>query len=692
MRELNPGRNDPCPCGSERRYKSCCGRLAEPPLALQTDTSAEPRAAELARLSGLMDGAHYAELEAATGTLLEQHPRSALLWQLLGLAHTRQNKDPRHALAMAVQCAPQDAVAHLNLANALGRCGQLAEAAASYRRALEADPEFAEAHNNLGELCLELGRTGEALASCQEALRIRPDFAEAHQNAGKALVRLGRFDEAARSCRHALAINPEYAEAYNTLGSAQLALAAPSDAIESFGRAVAIKPAFAEAHANLARALRGSGRLADAVAGFRRALELKPDLVLAHTELATALRLQRRSEEAEQSCRRALLLDPQCAAAVVVLAELRADAGQFAEAEELFCRALRLDPASPEAWAGLARVRRMTPADREWLAAMQRLVEQGMPPQRELLLRYAIGKHLDDLGDFSGAFDNYRSANQLAKSCGLVHVPGALSRTVDLIIRAYDGQWVGRQRPALPRAARPVFIIGMLRSGTSLAEQILASHPQIYGAGELTFWSETAAAALTEVGGADVRALRMSEAALADCADRYLKMLRELAPDALRVVDKLPTNFLHLGLIATGLPGARIIHLVRHPIDTCLSIYFQHFEAANTYANDLTDLAHYYREYRRLMQHWRTVLPPGTILEVPYEGLVGDLPAWTRRMLDFVGVSWDERCLDFDRTVRPVVTASKWQVRQKLYGSSVGRWRRYESFVGPLMPLAELHE
>jgi hypothetical protein len=230
----------------------------------------------------------------------------------------------------------------------------------------------------------------------------------------------------------------------------------------------------------------------------------------------------------------------------------------------------------------------------------------------------------------------------------------------------------------------------MLRSGTTLAEQILASHPQVFGAGEQTFWSEVAAAAVSNQAAGHVPAMRMSDAALADLGDRYLQALRALSADALRVVDKLPTNFLLLGLIHAALPGARVIHLLRHPLDTCMSIYFQHFEASNTYTNDLCDLAHYYGEYWRLMKHWRSVLPADAMLEVPYEGLVADLPTWARRMLEFIGVSWDSRCLDFQRTARPVVTASKWQVRQKLFDSSVGRWRHYEPFIAPLRPLLEL--
>jgi tetratricopeptide (TPR) repeat protein len=591
---------------------------------------------------------------------------------------------------MAVQCAPDDAAAHLNLGNAFGRLGRLEEAAASYQQALGADPEFAEAHNNLGGLWLERGRAEEALVSCQRALRIRPDFAQAHQNLARALIRLGRFDEAARSCRRAVSIRPEFAEAHNSLGSALLGLARSQEAIASFERALELNPDLAEAHANLARALRSIGRLDEAVVGYRRALLLKPDLILAHTELATALRLQRQTDEAERSCRQALQIDPQSAAAYIVLAELRADAGRFPEAEELFRRAISLDPASPEGWAGVTRVRRMTPADGASLAAMQRLVDEGIPPQRELSLRYSIGKHLDDLGHFEAAFHNYRRANELARSCAPLHERGSLSRNIDLIIRSYDAEWVNRERGAVPRSSRPVFIVGMLRSGTTLAEQILASHPQVFGAGEQTFWSEFAAAAVSDRAAADVSAMRVSDAGLADLGNRYLAMLSGLSGDALRVVDKLPTNFLLLGLIHAALPGARFIHLLRHPIDTCLSIYFQHFEAANTYTNDLGDLAHYYGEYRRLMKHWRAVLPADTILDVPYEGLVADLASWTDRMLEFIGVSRDPRCLDFDLTARPIVTASKWQVRQKLFSSSVGRWRHYQPFVAPLAALLEL--
>jgi tetratricopeptide (TPR) repeat protein len=451
-------------------------------------------------------------------------------------------------------------------------------------------------------------------------------------------------------------------------------------------RAVAISPDFVEARVNLANALRSVGRLEEAVAGYRLALLSKPDFVAAHVALATALRLMRRTDEAETSCRCALGVRPDSAAALAVLADLRADAGRFAEAEELFKRALSIDPDLSEAWSGIARVRRMTPADGAWLAAAQSLAARGLPPQRELSLRFAIGKYFDDLKDFDNAFLSYRRANELAKACGARHDRDRLTRTVDLIIRSHDRAWLERARTT-NQSTRPVFIVGMLRSGTTLAEQILASHPAVFGAGELMYWGEVSAAAMAVSAG--MPTIGIGDAALAAWGHDYLELLQRLSTDAARVVDKFPTNFLLLGVIHAALPNARIIHMRRHPIDTCLSIYFQHFEAANTHVNDLEDLAHYYAEYRRLMRHWRAVLPGGVMLEVPYEGLVLDLPAWSRRMLDFIGLPWDPRCLEFHQTARPVVTASRWQVRQKISTSSVERWRNYEKFVGPLRRLIE---
>jgi tetratricopeptide (TPR) repeat protein len=643
------------------------------------------------RLAALMSAGLYAELEAAARELLARAPESGLHWQLLAVALRHQGKDALQELSASVRYCPDDPVAHLNLGNALGRLGRLEEALGCYAKALAIRPDFAEAHNNSSAVQYELGQFNDAVRSCRRALDANPGYAEAHQNLGKALARQGHFVESAESCRQALDINPDFAEAHNTLGSALLQLARWDEAVACFRRALAIDPGFAEAHVNLANALRSVGRLDDAVAGYRRALEISPDFAAAHTELGTAMRLQRRTDECELSCQRALALEPGSTAPLLVLAELRADTGQFIEAEELFKRVVAMQPGSVEGWAGLSRLRRMTPADGAWLEAAQCLAQQGLPPPREMLLSYAIGKYFDDLRDFENAFHYYRRANLLAKQCGPLHDRTQLTRSVDLIIHSHDAGWIGgKSRPA-NGSRRPVFIVGMPRSGTTLAEQILASHPSVFGAGELTYWGAWSAPLISGATAAGALASGVSDATLAELAAGYLSLLRRLSPDAQRVVDKFPANFLFLGFIHAALPHARIIHLQRNPIDTCLSIYFQHFEAANTYANDLEDLAHYYREYRRLMHHWRNVLPSGTLLDVPYEGLVADLPRWSREMLNFIDLPWNARCLDFHRNRRTVVTASRWQVRQKIDNSSVGRWRHYEQFLGPLKALLDDH-
>jgi hypothetical protein len=325
----------------------------------------------------------------------------------------------------------------------------------------------------------------------------------------------------------------------------------------------------------------------------------------------------------------------------------------------------------------------MTRNDAVWAAEAQRIAGQRLPPRREAYLRFAIGKYFDDVQDFKNAFINVQRAHELATLYGPAYDRQQLTRAVDETIRFHDAEWAARIPIDPDASARPVFIVGMPRSGTTLAEQILASHPAVFGAGELAYWSTVSAGPQAAAHGGE------AARGIADPAADYLRLLKELSPDALRVIDKMPANFLRLGLIHEALPNARIIHMRRNPIDTCLSIYFQHFKSGHSYANDLDDLAHYYGEYLRLMRHWKTTLPEGAILEVPYESLVDDQETWSRTMLQFIGVPWDPRCIDFHRTRRSVMTASKWQVRQKMTRASIERWRNYEEFIAPLLTLAK---
>jgi tetratricopeptide (TPR) repeat protein len=698
-------------------------------------------------LSALMSAGHFAAAAESARMLLKADPSQAPLWKTLGLAMLMGGQNAVPALERARQLLPEDAEVHYYLGSALQASGQLEAARGCYQQAIRIRPNFAEAHVGLGTTWRALGQPEAAMASYRQALEIRPAFAEAIGNLSNALRDQGRIAEAADGYRRVLQIRPDMAEAHNNLGSALLELGQPEQAVASYRQALRIRPRYAEAHCNLANALRDMGDLAGAVAsyrqalqihpafpeaignlsnilrdqglmaeavhGYRRVLQISPDMAEAHNNLGSTLlelgQIEQAAEcfgkalalkadlteariglamaqrqvgqtaEAELTIRAALSHEPKAAAGWTLLAELRADQGQFSEAEALFLKALAINPELPDALAGQVRCRRMSLGDDAWLAATQRALQKGQASRHQINLRFALGKYFDDVQDYAQAFVNYRAANELNRR--MVHYDRAhQSGLVDQLIHDYSAAWFARRNGAGSKSERPLFIIGMPRSGTSLAEQILASHPAVFGAGELMFWTEAAAA--WERSGTRPELL-------AGMAEDYLKQLQRLSATALRVIDKMPNNFLNLGLIHSALPAARIIHLQRHPLDTCLSIYFQHFSLTHAFATDLEDLAHYYQQYRRLMAHWREALPTGAILEVPYEGLVEDLELWSRRMLEFAGLPWDPRCLEFHQTARTVTTSSRWQVRQKLNSAARGRWRHYESFLGPLQSLLE---
>jgi len=519
----------------------------------------------------------------------------------------------------------------------------------------------------------------EALDALKRAARLLPDDAESQSNLGAALRRYGRFDEAVVCLRRALMMRPDLAEVWNNLGNAERDLGHFDAAIVAWEEALRLKPGFAKAHNNLGNVLLDLGRLEQAAASYRRALVCDANYAEAHCNLGSVLRQQARPTEAQEHCERALALDPNYAAAVIMLAHLRSDRGEFAEAKTLLERVIAVDPNCAEAWAALAGCHRMSREDAGWLAGAMRIADRAAP-RDEVPLRFAIGKYLDDVGDYHDAFHSYRRANDQAKRHRPRHDQSLLTAGIDRLLQTHTADWVCRTRSTSVLSERPVLIVGMPRSGTTLAEQIIAAHPHVHGAGELPYWNSAAsrhAAATDGWGDASPEAL----------ADDYLALLGDIAPGASRVVDKMPANFMFLGLIHAAVPRARIIHLERNPIDTCLSIYFQNFGPAHSYATDLHDLTHYYREYRRIMDHWRRVLPAGVILDVPYEELVHHPEHWSRAMVEHIGLPWDARCLDFQDTARIVSTFSKWQARQPINTASVERWRRYEKFVGPLRSL-----
>lgn len=450
--------------------------------------------------------------------------------------------------------------------------------------------------------------------------------------------------------------------------------------------ALVLLPESGVALANLAKVFYGRGALRGAETCLRRALRLSPFAEETLYFLSVTLASTGRVDEAEIYQHRLLVLNPWHEGALLLMKHFLTQKGRFDQAEKCLRRVLAITPNSAAALSGLPELRRMTPADAEWMETAERLASVVLPGE-EVQLRYSMGKYCDDTGDYTRAFGNYARANELSKVMSGNPYDGlAAAAGVDQLIACNPKSRAGLLHNGASVSDRPVFVVGMPRSGTSLVEQILASHPLVFGAGELTFWRNAKDLLLP---GAVLDAA-LTEETLQRLATRYLDHLATFTTDAARVVDKMPDNFIHLGLIHAAFPNAKFIHTQRHPIDTCLSIYFQSFSAAYRYASDLADLAHYYREYHRLMAHWRGILPEGSMLELRYEDLLADQEGVSRRMVEFVGLDWDERCLNYQDTQRRVATASKWQVRQKLYTTSVARWRHYEAFIAPLKELEDL--
>ncbi len=503
----------------------------------------------------------------------------------------------------------------------------------------EADARFAE------------GRYAEAAAKLGEVLDIAPRHAVAHANLGTTLCRLGRYREAEQALR----------------------------------RAIELKGTCPGAHLTLGKLLRDKGEFWAAETALRRAVKQDPRDPQALVELGFTLSMQARLGEARVCAEKALRLSPRDAGALGALGWLALLEGRFDEAEQRYRAALEADPKQATARAAFVFLRRMTAADQEWLDGVERALADGVSVFEEAKLRFAMGKYFDDVGRFSRAFNEYKRANELQQ--GLAARYDRIERTkfVDDMMRVYSQDQVDRAADGASVSDMPVLVVGMMRSGTSLVEQIIASHPDAAGAGELEFWGLTA-----HKHQQTLRIAPPDAAMTRKLADAYLKILRQHSSDALRVVDKAPFNSDHLGLIHTVFPKARILYLRRDPVDTCLSCYFQDFANMASFTMDLSDLAHYYREHHRLIHHWRSVLPKEVFLEVPYAELVADQEGWSRRIIEFIGLPWDEHCLEFHKTERAVITASHWQVRQKIYSSSVGRWKNYEKFIGPLLKLRDL--
>jgi tetratricopeptide (TPR) repeat protein len=515
--------------------------------------------------------------------------------------------------------------------------------------------------------------------------RPHPNDAKHLLKQGNHSIARGAYSEAIGFYESLIRLVPGHAVAYNNLGAALHKLGRYNEAEAYFVQAIKIEPDFSDAHSNLGNSLLVKGQYAGAEQFLRRAIKLNPRHVDARINLGLTLAFLSRLHDARSQFEKALKYQPRNADALSGLAQISMIEGSFDQAGAMLSRALETNPRMPRALAFQSGLRKMTPSDSAWLEHAEDVAASEIAPLEESELRFAIAKYYDDIQDFKRAFQNYKHANDLLRPIAVPYDREAYKGFVDGMIRIYTREFIARVNGGASNSIKPIFVVGMPRSGTSLAEQIISSHPSAKGAGEVEFWPDA-----IHKREALIKERPLDESTRKELAEAYLRVLAAKTGDALRVVDKAPVNSDYLGIIHSVFPNARILYMQRDPIDTCLSCYFQKFVLSMNFTMDLSDLADYYREHRRIMRHWRAVLPPGTILDVPYEDLVADQEGWTRKILDFLGLEWDERVLNFHETKREVATASFWQVRQRMFKNSVQRWRNYEKFIGPLKDLKGL--
>ena len=550
------------------------------------------------------------------------------------------------------------------------------------------------------------GNRREAERLARRVLDTVPDQPDALHLSAAIARESGRPDLAIDLYRRLLHRHPAIPIAHNSLGNLLQERRKWQEAIACYEAALTYDSRYPSAYFNLGHALLHMNDLVRAEHCMRQAAALSPDDAQVRARLARALVEQGKQEEAMAETLRSLVLDPGSSEIHNDAGVVHSSIGDFDTAREHYRRALALDPGNAKAALNLAKSKRFTAehdedADRIRIAAGHGAADEST--QRDLHL--ALGKIHDDRGEWETAFTHYRQANRPFTEAAIEEVHASLAQ-MDRMRTVFDADWFAARPPSPGADPTPVFIVGMPRSGTTLVEQCLAAHPDVHGAGELSAILRLATEAATHAG-AEADALRtgvvsmnaviragaaesypecvraLDDAQIAALGERYLAYLRTLAPDAARATDKLPGNYIHLGFIASILPGATIIHCRRDPFDNAVSLYFTDFMVGHEYTNDLHTIGRQIRGMRALMAHWKAVLG-GRLLTVDYEALVADPEPHTRAMVAHVGLEWDDACLRPHEVKRAVHTASAWQVRQPVYQRSAGRAQRYERFLGPL--------
>jgi tetratricopeptide (TPR) repeat protein len=649
-------------------------------------------AAQQARQSGLI-----AQAESLYRDVLKQAPDAWDIRQQLAIlfATTGRPEEAARQFRLIVQANPTHAASHANLATALSESNQLDEAIKEFRRALTLNPNMLGAKIAYAETLRRAKQFDEAATAFREVLNQDKVNHAAFNGLGLVYRDTDDFPRALECLEHAVGLAPSNPEYRINFGATLRRSKLIEFAVEQFYEAVKLKPNWLDAVVLLAEALQEQHRFDEAKECFERAQQIKPGEPELSERIGYLYLEMGDSKLATQLFNEIINTHPDRYSARLGLGKAHMLSGHSKEAANIFEGLIRDYPEHTAAYASLANSRKFSPEDAALIEKLHKLADTASEDAPSSIpLSFALGKISDDCKDWDSAWRYYERGNRL-RNKSYNYLPEVQEAKFDALISLFTQEFIEEHQHLGTQDSLPVFIVGMPRSGTTLTEQIISSHPQVIGAGEVDFWyradQNIPHTLKTQTPYPECMRLMQAEHAQ-QIADRYSALLRKIADpgtDPARITDKMPHNFVQLGLIALLFPKAPIIHCKRDAMDNCLSIFFQNFAGEHPYAYDLNNLGHHYRQYERLMAHWHNVLP-GRILDIQYEETIADPEYWSRKLIEHVGLDWDDACLAPHKLERTVKTASHWQVRQPIYKTSVARWKHYEAYLGPLKEALKL--
>jgi tetratricopeptide (TPR) repeat protein len=622
---------------------------------------------------------------------LNANPRDANLLCLLGATLIRQTKpdEAEHTLSRAVRIYPDFSRAHEGLAESLIMQGRLREALESLERAEKLEPGSASIRTKKAKVLTGLGKHDEATRQFEESFKLTPHREDLVR--GMNLQRMGNPREAEKIYRDVLLRDPGNVDALRLLASVAMRAKQWGDAEALLDRALEIAPDFSLGWMDIGLARQEQDKSTEAIAAYKRVIQLEPEKPNGYVSAGTVKAMIGQHDEALELFGKALEIDPANFGALSGMGHILKTVGKQEEAIAHYRKCIKHNPDHGETWWSMANLKTFRFDDSDIEVMQQRVARESLLEEQKANFHFALGKAFEDKQDFDKAFEHYAlgNANRRERES---YDPVQTVDLHDQFIEVFSEEFLAERVGTGHESNAPIFIVGLPRSGSTLIEQILASHPDVEGTHELPDLGRVARA--TGANREDRKVYPRVIPLLEDdefevLGEDYLRRTeRHRETDLPRFTDKLPNNFVHVGFLRLALPNAKIINAKRHPLDSCLGSFKQLFARGQPFTYDQFELAEFYLEYQRLMDHWHAVLP-GAVLDVQYEDVVDDLETQVRRILEYCELPWNDACLRFYETDRAVKTASSEQVRQPIYSSAKHKWRRYEAHLGPMIEVLE---